>query len=114
MITIGAYLFASGHVKLEHETVLKALPVFAVAVGLAVVMNELAVVFGIVPDETFNMFFVSPHCEPSLPVYSLVQGVVPFPLSLLLYILGFTAAGWIMLLIAMGISKLKISQKAPL
>ena len=114
MIVMGAYLFASGHVKPEHKTVLKAMPVFAVAVGMAVVMNELAVIFGIVPDETFNMFFVSPHCDPSLPVYSLVQAVVPFPLSLVIYIAGFTAAAWIMLLIAMGISKLKISQKAPL
>lgn len=112
MIVIGAYLFASGHVKLEHKTVLKAMPVFAVTVGMAAIMNELAVVFGIVPEETFNMFFISPHCDPSLPVYSLVQGVVPFPISLVIYILGFTAAAWIMLLIAMGIQKLTC-KKAP-
>ena len=112
MIIMGAYLFASGHVKLEFKTLLKAMPVFAVAVGLAVIMNELAAVFGIVPDEVFNMFFVSPHCDPSLPVYSLVQGVVPFPLSLVIYILGFTAAAWIILLVAMGLRKL-IRKKAP-
>ena len=106
MIVMGAYLFASGHVKLEHKTVLKAMPVFAVAVGMAVVMNELAVVFGIVPNETFNMFFISPHCDPSLPVYSLVQAVVPYPWSLVIYILGFTLAAWLMLLIAMGIQML--------
>ena len=106
MIVMGAYLFASGHVKLEHKTVLKAMPVFAVAVGMAVVMNELAVVFGIVPNETFNMFFISPHCDPSLPVYSLVQAVVPYPWSLVIYILGFTLAAWLMLLIAMGIPML--------
>lgn len=112
MIVIGAYLFASGHVKPEHKTVLKAMPVFAITVGMAAIMNELAVVFGIVPEETFNMFFISPHCDPSLPVYSLVQGVVPFPFCLMIYILGFTAAAWIMLLIAMGIHKLT-RKKAP-
>ena len=112
MIVVGAYLFASGHVKLEHKTVLKAMPVFAVTVGMAAIMNELAVVFGIVPDETFNMFFISPHCDPSLPVYSLVQAVVPFPFSLVIYILGFTAAAWIILLMAMGIQKLT-HKKAP-
>lgn len=112
MIVVGAYLFASGHVKLEHKTVLKAMPVFAVTVGMAAIMNELAVVFGIVPDETFNMFFISPHCDPSLPVYSLVQAVVPFPFSLVIYILGFTAAAWIILLAAMGIQKLT-HKKAP-
>jgi hypothetical protein len=106
MIVIGAYLFASGHVKLEHKTLFKALPVFAAAVGIAVVLNELAVVAGIVPNETFNMFFVSRHCEPSLPVYSLVQGVVPYPWCLIIYIAGFSIAAYVMLLVAMGVGKL--------
>lgn len=108
MIIIGAYLFASGHVKLEHKTVLKAMPVFAVTVGMAAVMNELAVVVGIVPEETFNMFFISPHCDPSLPVYSSVQALVPFPWSLVIYIAGFTLAAWLILLIAMAVQQLGI------
>ena len=41
-----------------------------------------------------------------LPVYSLVQGVVPFPWCLVIYILGFTLAAYLMLLAAMGIRKL--------
>ena len=106
MIFVGAYLFGSGHVKLEHKTILKALPVFAFAVLAAVVMNEIAYQAGLLETEDFNMFFVSPHSAPHLPVYSLVQGVVPFPWCLALYILGFTAAAYLMLLGAMGISKL--------
>lgn len=106
MLVIGGYLYASGHVKLESKTVLKALPVFAVALGIAVVLNELAYLVGIVPEHNFNMFFVSPHCDPSLPVYSLVQQAVPYPLSLIIYIVGFTAAAYIMLAIAMGVNKL--------
>lgn len=106
MIVIGAYLFASGHVKLEHKTVLKALPVFAAAVGVAVVLNELAVIVGIVPEETFNMFFISRHCEPSLPVYSLVQGAVPYPWCLMIYIAAFSAAAYLVLIIAMGVHTL--------
>lgn len=106
MIVIGAYLYASGHVKLAHKTVLRAMPVFAVMVAMAAVMNELAVAVGIMPGETFNMFFISPHCDPSLPVYSLVQAALPFPWCLAVYILGFTAAAYLMLLIAMGISRI--------
>ena len=34
MLPIGAYLFATGHAKLEHKTILKALPVFAIALGV--------------------------------------------------------------------------------
>ena len=106
MITLGVYLYASGHVKLEHKTVLKAIPVFAAMVSAAVIMNEIAHASGLLERETFNMFFVSPYCEPSLPVYSTVQGLVPFPWCLVLYIAGFTAAAYIILLVAMGIGKL--------
>ena len=60
------------------------------------------------------MFFISPYCEPSLPVYSLVQGVVPFPWCLVLYILGFTAAGYIMLLLGMGVKRLSSAKKKKL
>lgn len=106
MITLAIYLLYTGYVPLKHKTILKALPVFAVNVTLAVVMNEIAFHTGLLERETFNMFFVSPHCDPHLPVYSLVQQVVPFPFCLILYILGFTAAGYILLLAGMGISKL--------
>ncbi len=106
MIIIGAYLFATGHVKLEHKTVLKAIPVFAIMIGIAVILNELAYAVGIVPTETFNMFFISRHCDPSLPVYCLVQGVVPFPWCLILYIAAFSIAAYLMLLIAMGAHRL--------
>lgn len=107
MISVGAALFASGHVKLEHKTILKALWVFAVCVIIACVMNELAHITGLLERETFNMFFVSPYVAPSLPVYSLVQGVVPFPWSLIIYIAGFTLAAYLMLLIAKGIGTLQ-------
>lgn len=106
MITIGAYLLATGAVRLEHKTIFKALPVFGVAVTLAVIMNEAAYYTGLLETHTFNMFFISRHCEPSLPVYSLVQAVVPYPFCLIIYIIGFTLAAYAMLLIAMGINRI--------
>lgn len=106
MITIAIYLFATGHVKLHHKTILKAMPVFAVTVGMAAVMNEIAYQVGLLETETFNMFYISPHCDPHLILYSDVQKVVPFPWSLVIYILGFTAAAYLVLLIAMGIGAL--------
>ena len=106
MITIGIYLFATGHVKLEHKTVLKAMPVFAVTVSLAAVMNEIAYQVGLLETETFNMFYISPYCDPHLLIYKDVQAVVPFPWSLVIYILGFTAAAYVILLLSMGIGAL--------
>ena len=98
MVVIGIYLFGSGHVQLAHKTVLKAVPVFAVAVGVAMVLNALAYNAGIAD---FNMFYISPHCDPHLPVYSLVQEKVPYPASLVIYILGFTVAAYAVLLLVM-------------
>ena len=45
------------------------------------------------------MFFISSYCSPSLPVYSLVQPLVPYPVSVLIYIVGFTAAAGIILML---------------
>lgn len=106
MVAIGVYLLYSGRVKLEHKTVLKGAAVFAVCVAMAMVMNEIAHQTGLLEDHTFNMFFISPYCAPSLPVYSIVQGIVPFPWCLVIYIAAFTLASWIILLAAMGIRKL--------
>ncbi len=111
MIMIGVFLMVRGQVAMHYSTVLKALPVFVVGVGGAVVMNEIAYRVGIVPNEVFNMFYVSPYCTPTLPVYSLVQHVVPFPWCLFIYIAGFTLAAALVLSAGMLCQKL-FSKKA--
>ena len=75
-------------------------------------MNEVAYRVHLLETETFNMFFISPHCAPSLPVYSLVQAVVPFPWSVVLYILGFSlATGIVLALAALVQSRLRRRQR---
>ena len=106
MITVGVYLLYSGYVKLEHKTILRALPVFAAGVGCAMLMNEIAYVTGLLEEHSFNMFYISPHCEPSLPVYSIVQGIVPYPFCLILYVAAFSLAAYLVLLAAMGIRRI--------
>ena len=106
MITVGIYLLYSGYVKLEHKTILKAIPIFLVSVLTAVILNEIAFQSGLLNDHEFNMFFISPHCEPSLPIYSLVQNAVPYPWCLIIYVSAFTLAAYLILLVAMGIKYL--------
>lgn len=108
MISVGIYLLGSEYVKTDHKTILKAIPVFAVCVALASVMNEIAYFSGLLEKETFNMFFISPHCEPSLPVYSIVQAYVPFPWCLIIYISVFSLAAYVILLIAMLLKNIHI------
>lgn len=106
MISVGIYLLYSGYVKLEHRTILKAIPIFAVCVGLAVVLNEAAYQMGILEEHNFNMFFISPYSAPELPLFSLIQPHVPFVVSLIIYIGAFTLAAYLILLAAMGVSRL--------
>ena len=105
MITVGVYLLYSRYVKLEHKTILKALPVFLVAVAIAMALNELAYMTGLLETDEFNMFFISPYCAPSLPVYSLIQPLLPYPVCLAIYVSAFTMAAYLILVIAMGISR---------
>ena len=104
MLTLGIFLLGSGYVKNEYKTLLKGACVFAICVCLAMIMNEIAHFSGL--EETFNMFFISPHQAPSLPVYSIVQEYVPFPICTIIYIGAFTLASYIILLITMLIKKL--------
>lgn len=111
MIALGVYLFVSGTVELSHKTFLRAFPVFACCICVAMILNEIAYASGLLARETFNMFFISPHCEGTLPVYSLVQRVVPFPFCVIIYFAIFSLAAYVILLAAMGISKLKKTLK---
>ena len=99
MITTGIVLLRTGYVQTSWKTIKNAFPVFLILVLIAAGMNEVANQTGLLKSETFNMFFISPYCAPELPVYSLIQGVVPFPFSVLIYIAGFTTASGIILLL---------------
>ena len=99
MIAMGIVLLRTGYVRASLGTVIQAFPVFLTLVTAAAVMNELAHRTGLLATETFNMFFISPYCAPSLPVYSMIQPHVTFPVSVLVYVAGFTAAAMIVLLL---------------
>lgn len=106
MVSVGIFLLASGYVSPKHSSILPALYVFAPLVGIAAILNEVVYYSGILGDETFNMFFISRHFPPHLPVYSIIQNLIPFPLCLIFYIFGFSAAAYALLLINIGIRKL--------
>ncbi len=100
MITVGIYLFYTRHVGGENKTFLRALPVFCGCLLIAMLLNEIAYRCGLLASgHTFNMFFISPYCEPSLPVYSLVQAALPYPFCLIVYVMGFSLAAWLVLLL---------------
>ena len=106
MVVIGIYLLYTQHVKLTHKTIFKAMAVFATCITIAIIMNEVAYFTGLLENHNFNMFYISPHLAGSLPVYSLVQQVIPFPFCLILYIAVFSLVAYLILLAGIGIKKL--------
>ena len=106
MITIGVFLLYTGYAKVEQKTILRALPVFAVAAGVAMVINWIAHHTSLMGDGMVNAFYFCPDCEPHLPVFSLVQPFLPGFLDVVVYIAGFTLASYLVLLGAIGVKTL--------
>lgn len=100
MVVVGVYLLKTGYTDATFRTILRAFPVFITCVAIATVLNEIAFWGGLLNNETFNMFFISPHRESTLPVYSFVHKALPYPCSVLCYIVGFSIAAYLVLLAA--------------
>ena len=106
MVSVGIYLLHSGYVPSSRDTLRRAVPMFIFTVAVACIMNEVVYHFDLSNGETFNMFYISQHFESVLPVYSVIHETLPFALSLLIYILGFTAAAGIVVFIFHLLEKL--------
>ena len=82
--------------------------VFVAMVGIAMVMNlvvyRIFLANGI--TETFNMFYISPHFDCTLPVLSIVWEMVPYAIFVCCYFFGFILAAAIMFLLLKAVSKL--------
>lgn len=102
MLIMGVYVLSSGRAKLKWTTILKASIVFVALTAMAIIMDIIYVKAG--GNQTFNMFYISPYFECTLPVLSLIYLKVPYYVFLPIYILGFMLAGFVILLIAMGIN----------
>ena len=97
----------------RHRFYLGAIAVFGVLLTVAIILNVTVhaalVKAGI--NETFNMFFVSPHFDCTLPVLSVISPLVPYPVFLFIYVAGFTAVAGIVFCASLGIDKLITKRK---
>ncbi len=97
MVSIGVYLLLCNYVKCEKKTLIEAFKVFVICILIAIILNELAYVLGILNEYSFNMFYISPYVKGELPVFGLIQQIVPYPISLMIYVFGFTLGSGIIL-----------------
>ena len=87
-ITIGLFLLIRARSLKKTSSVLGGVIVFLAVITIAMILN-LTVIHFIPEGETFNMFFISPYFDTTLPFYSTLQPKVPYPIFLLLYLLPF-------------------------
>lgn len=84
-ITIGLYLLIRTKACEKASSAFGGVAVFLTAIAVALILN--CTMIHVIPEgETFNMFFISPYFETTLPVYSTIQPKVPYPVFLSLYV----------------------------
>ena len=108
-IVLGIFFIVWARKRINRWFFIKAVPVFAVLVTAAIIMNHGFMSLGI--DETFNMFYISPYFDCTLPILSMIYPKVNYLIFVALYIFGFTFIAFLIFIIARGIIKLTRRKK---
>ncbi|MBP5207334.1 MAG: YwaF family protein [Clostridia bacterium] len=113
IVIIGLYLIiANGYAKSIKSFLpewLGSAVVYAVTVGVALILDTvwgLALRNVIKTELTFNMFYISPFYNSTLPVFRDVQPYIPYPVFLLFYVTAFCAGAAAVWFCAFGIRKI--------
>ena len=83
---VSIYLLISKEVEINIDNFKRAFVVFLIFAFIAEVLNIVVYNSGILNGDTFNMFYISPYFISSLPIFNLIQEIVPFVIFLLIYI----------------------------
>ena len=104
-VALGIFLTAHSlkNVKFRHLGI--ALAIFYVFCGIAMILNESVhnlIVAGEIVGE-FNMFFISPYYNCTLPILADIYKAVPYPAFLAIYMVGFALIALLFFAIEKGI-----------
>ncbi len=103
-IVLGIYLFVVYRKKFTIKNAYLPVIYFAVLCLVAIMLN--LIIYKVLPDQRFNMFYISPHFECTLPLLSGIYTKVPYIVFLLIYIFGFVLCAFLMFAIMFGVEKL--------
>lgn len=107
-ILLGIFLYIRYRKIFNYKFYLKGIIVFLCLLVLALTLN--IVVYNVLRsfgnDETFNMFFIGPYYECSLPILSFVYKKVPYSIFFLIYMFGFILVSYIIYKVETSIYKL--------
>lgn len=108
-ILLGIFFIVRYRDKLNIKNFLYSIIVFIVCIIVAIILNLIVPTF---TDETFNMFFISPKFECTLPILNLIYQKVPYAIFLLLYLVGFSFVAYLIFLLISAINKLTLKRKS--
>ncbi len=102
-VVFGIYFAVYYRKKLSWTLWAKSILVFVGCITVAMILNV-----SVAPliSDTFNMFYISPFHECTLPILSMVYTMVPYPVFFLVYVLGFVLVSAILFSIFWLIIKL--------
>ena len=102
-ILLGVFFAVVYRDKINIKNFLNSIFVFAGCIAIAMLLNAIVPTF---TTETFNMFFISPIYDCTLPVLSMIYPKVPYIVFLLLYLIGFSFVAFVVYLFIKLILKL--------
>lgn len=112
IVVVGILLWVTNSIQIKQKTLIKASCVFAVMLAIAMILNYIwKFLGGLETGQTFNMFYISPFYNCTLPLLSIIYSKVPYIIFLLCYVFGFVLIAYLIILIAMAINKLKLVYK---
>lgn len=112
MVVVGILLWVTNSIQIKQKTLIKASCVFAVMLAIAMALNYIwKFAGGLETGQTFNMFYISPFDNCTLPLLSIIYSNTPYIVFLLCYVFGFVLIAYLIILIAMAINKLNLVYK---
>ena len=106
-LVVSVYLLISKEVTINYQNLKRAIITFIIFVIIAQILNIGIYQSGILNEESFNMFYISPYFISSLPVFDIIQKAVPYITFLIIYLLTISSGAYIIYGIA---SLLKINK----
>lgn len=112
-IVLGVFIVIYNRNRFDFKFYLKSIPLFIIMLIIAFILNISVyhALQNLNMDDTFNMFYISPYFECTLPILSNVYNVTPYIVFLFIYILGFILISFIIYYIEYQILKLISKRK---
>jgi len=99
-LVVSVYLLMSKEVTVSRKDFIRAIITFVIFILIANTLNIIVYNSGVLNGETFNMFYISPYFESTLPVFDKIYTMVPYPVFLLIYFVALTLGAYIIYIIA--------------